>query len=83
LPSRFFEFVDSVAQGIGRAIVAGVQFIAPGARISAELVVAVGWLALLTVALGLTEAARKIVWVLVAIGWALVLVRLVMAVVRA
>ena len=47
-----------------------------------KLAAPVGWLVALTAVLALAEAARKLTWVIVGIGWLLLAVRVVMVVLQ-
>jgi hypothetical protein len=69
--------VNAVAQRIGSTLVSGIGFVLPVATIPLDLATPVGWLALVTAGLLIAEVARKVTWVVVGIGWLLVVVRIV------
>jgi hypothetical protein len=75
------ESVNSVAEGIGLLILNAVRFIMPAAKVSGDLAVPIGWLALVTAGLAVAEVVRKLTWVVVGLGWLLVTIRIVHAVV--
>ncbi|MBI3030244.1 MAG: hypothetical protein HYY64_12095 [Candidatus Rokubacteria bacterium] len=75
------EFVNSVARGIGLLILNAIQFVVPAATIAGDLAAPIGWLALVTAGLATAEVARKLAWLVVGVGWLLIVIRIVMGVV--
>ncbi len=79
---KALSFVQSLAELIGKGLVRLINFILPeGRQVSADLVMPLGYLGLLTLVLilfGLLEAARKVIWIGVIVGWALLVVRIIL-----
>lgn len=78
--TRVLGFVYTLAHVAGQVIVNVLQSIVGSARIPEELVDPIGFLAVLTVFLGVAEVARKLTWVVVLAGWVLIVVRVVLLV---
>jgi hypothetical protein len=76
------DALRSAAEATGGWLVRVIEAILP-AGVPRDLVLPMGWLALLTAGLLLAEAGRKLVWVVVAVGWLLVLARIALEVARA
>jgi len=79
---RFLSFIQSAAELLGQGLVNLVNLILPsGHEISAGLAIPLGYLGLLTVVLflfGVLEAARKVIWLVVGVGWVLMVVRIIL-----
>lgn len=73
--------LNAVAAMIGGWLLAAAGLVLPG-LLPSELAAPVGWLVALTVVLALTEAARKLTWVIIGVGWLLLAVRVVMEALR-
>ena len=77
-------YIDSTATYIGQGIVYILNLIT-GDRVSHELEKPVGYLGLITGILllfALLDAARKIIWIGIIVGWALLIVRIVLDALR-
>jgi len=74
-----FGVLQSAADATGGWIIRVVEALLP-AGVPRDMVAPVGWLALLTGGLLLAEAGRKLAWIVVAVGWVLVLARIGLAV---
>ena len=72
-----FAFIYTVGHWIGGKIVSLIQSIA-GITIPSSIVDAIGMLVILTIFLALAEVAKKAIWIIVAIGWILIIVRILM-----
>lgn len=79
---ELLQRLNAVAATIGGWLLAGAGFILPGV-LPAELAAPVGWLVALTAVLAVTEVARKLTWVVVGLGWLLLVVRVVMGALQA
>jgi hypothetical protein len=73
------QFVYTLAHAAGSGIVALVRQVVPQAKIPADLVDPVGFLAVLTVFVMLAGVARRIAWIIVIAGWVLIGVRVALA----
>ncbi|HAZ30588.1 TPA: hypothetical protein DCY65_03340 [Candidatus Acetothermia bacterium] len=86
LGDQLLSFIQSTAELIGEGLVRLVNLVLPEHReIGPDLVQPLGYLGLITVILllfGILEAARKVIWIVVAVGWVLLLVRIVLDVLR-
>jgi len=80
-------FIDSAATYLGQGVVYVINLVvgtdpATGqGRVSADLYKPIGYLALITLILllfGLLDMAKRIIWIGIIIGWALLIVRIVL-----
>ncbi len=78
LLTQIFAFLSTVARYVGAAIVQLVQYILPSVKDLAQLAEPIGFLALLTVFVILASAARKVALVILAVGWVLILIRILL-----
>ncbi len=86
LGDQLLTFIQSAAELLGEGIVRLLNLILPRDRaVGPDLVQPLGYLGLITVVLllfGILEAARKVIWIVVIVGWALLLVRIVLDALR-
>ena len=78
LLTQIFGFLSTIARYIGLGIVQLVQYILPSAKDLSTLAEPIGYLALLTIFIILTSVARKVALIIVLVGWALILVRILL-----
>jgi hypothetical protein len=76
---QILEFVYTIAHQLGAWILRGVGALVPQAPLPADLVDPVGVMAVLTLAVVLAQVARKLMWMVVAVGWALIVIRIGLA----
>ncbi|MDP2766132.1 MAG: hypothetical protein Q8O41_01580 [Candidatus Methanoperedens sp.] len=76
LLTTILAFIYTIGHWIGEKIVGLIQSVA-GIIIPPSIVDAIGMLVILTIFLGIAEVAKKAIWIVVAIGWALIIVRIV------
>lgn len=76
LLTQILGFLSTIARYIGLGIVQLVQRILPSATGLPDLAEPIGYLALLTIFVILTSAARKVALIILLVGWALILIRL-------
>jgi len=69
-------FIYTIGHWIGEKIVGLIQSVA-GIIIPPAIVDAIGMLVILTLFLAIAEVAKKAIWIVVAVGWALIIVRIV------
>lgn len=69
-------FIYTIGHWIGEKIVGLVQSVA-GIIIPQSIVDAIGMLVILTIFLAIAEVAKKAIWIIVAVGWVLIIVRIV------
>ena len=75
LLTTILAFIYTIGHWIGEKIVGLIQSVA-GIIIPQSIVDAIGMLVILTIFLGIAEVAKKAIWIVVAIGWVLILVRI-------
>jgi len=78
LLTQLLGFFYSIAHYIGLGIVKVVQYILPSMKELGVLVDPIGFLAVLSLFVVLVSAARKIGLIVLAAGWALILVRIIL-----
>lgn len=80
LGSQLLSFIDSAAYLIGSALAWLIGLVLPGS-VNPSLVKPLGYLGLITLLLllfNLLEAARKLIWLLVVVGWVLMVARILL-----
>ncbi|NOX44202.1 MAG: hypothetical protein GXO72_00470 [Caldiserica bacterium] len=78
LGTQLLAFIDSAAYLIGSALAWLIGLVLPG-TVDPSLVKPLGYLGLLTLLLllfSLLEAARKLIWLVVIVGWVLMVARI-------
>lgn len=83
---QLLTFIQSAAELLGEGIVRLLNLVLPRDRaVGPDLVQPLGYLGLITAVLllfGILEAARKVIWIVVIVGWVLLLVRIVLDALR-
>jgi hypothetical protein len=74
--SVVLTFLYSIAHYVGMLAVYLLGRVLPTARVPTDLIDPIGYLVLLTAFLILVQVARKLAWIIVLIGWILILVRI-------
>lgn len=74
--TNVLAFIYTIGHWIGEKIVGLIQSVA-GIIIPQAIVDAIGMLVILTIFLAIAEVAKKAIWIVVAVGWALIIVRIV------
>ena len=80
--SRALEFLHTASDVIGHLSASGIRAILPAVVVPDSLASTIGLLVVLSLLLGLAEVAKKAVWIIVIVGWVLVLVRIAIIVVQ-
>lgn len=75
--NEVLAFVYTIGHWLGEKIVIFIQSIS-GVTIPKSIVDAIGLLVILTIFLAIAEVAKKAIWIIVAVGWALVIIRIAM-----
>ncbi|MCX9011375.1 MAG: hypothetical protein OIN66_09665 [Candidatus Methanoperedens sp.] len=75
--NEVLTFIYTIGHWLGEKIVGLIQSIA-GVAIPQSIVDAIGLLVILTIFLAIAEVAKKAIWIIVAVGWVLVIVRIAM-----
>jgi hypothetical protein len=76
--TQIFGFLSTIARYIGLGIVQLVQRILPSVTSLSTLAEPIGYLALFTIFVVLTGVARKVALIIVLVGWALILIRVLL-----
>ena len=76
LPS-ILAFIYTIGHWIGEKLVGLIQSVS-GVIIPQNIVDAIGMLVILTIFLAIAEVAKKAIWIIVAVGWLLIVIRIVM-----
>ncbi len=79
---QILAFIYSLGHLIGQGMVKLVVAILPSMQFPTDLVDPIGLLAILTIFLAVAAVAKKLVWIVVIAGWALILVRLILVIVQ-
>lgn len=74
---NLLTFIYTLGHWLGEKIVELIQYIS-GIQLGQEIVDAIGMLVILTIFLAIAEVAKKAIWIIVAIGWVLIIVRILM-----
>ncbi len=75
LITNIMAFIYTIGHWIGEKIVGLIQSIS-GIIIPPTIVDAIGMLVILTIFLAIAEVAKKAIWIVVAVGWVLIIVRI-------
>lgn len=75
---QVLEFLYTAAHWIGKAIADVLQSLLPSLTVPPTLVDSIGFLALITVLLLIMKVAERVAWIVISIGWLLIVVRLVL-----
>jgi hypothetical protein len=76
--SAILTFLYSLAHYVGLLVVYLLAQVLPAAKVPTDLVDPIGYLALLTAFLVIVQVAKKLAWIIVFVGWALILVRILL-----
>jgi hypothetical protein len=74
---KLLTFIYTLGHWLGEKIVELIQYIS-GIKLGQEIVDAIGMLVILTIFLAIAEVAKKAIWVVVVIGWVLIIIRILM-----
>ncbi len=77
LLTTILTFIYTIGHWIGEKIVWLIRSVSGITNIEPAITEAIGMLVILTIFLGIAEVAKKAIWIVVAVGWALIIVRIV------
>jgi len=80
--TQILGFLSTIARFIGMGIVQLVQYVLPSVKDLGQLAEPIGYLALLTLFVILTSAAQKVALIILAVGWALIVIRILLMALR-
>jgi hypothetical protein len=76
--TKILQFIHTIANWIGELIATVIHSILPSVTIPDDLVQAIGLMAILTIFLLIMQIAKKLTWIVVVVGWMLIVARIVM-----
>lgn len=74
--TMLLQFLHTASDWVGSLVTAGIHAILPSLAIPASLASSIGLLAIVSLLLGIAEVAKKTAWIIVLVGWVLVIVRI-------
>lgn len=80
--AKILQFLHTIASWIGGLIATVIHSILPSVTIPDDLVQAIGLMAILTIFLLIMQIAKKLTWIVVVVGWVLIIARIVMIVIK-
>ena len=80
--TKILQFLHTIAAWIGELIAAVIHSILPSVAIPDDLVQAIGLMAMLTIFLVVVQIAKKLTWIVVVVGWVLILARIVLIMIK-
>lgn len=80
--TKILQFLHTIAAWIGGLIAAVIHSILPSVTIPDDLVEAIGLMAMLTIFLVVVQIAKKLTWIVVVVGWVLILARIVLIMIK-
>ena len=75
--TKILQFIHTIASWIGGLIATVIHSILPSVTIPDDLVQAIGLMAILTIFLLIMQIAKKLTWIVVVVGWMLIMARIV------
>jgi len=73
---KILTFIYFIAHQAGLGIIKLIQYIVPSAKFPESVIDALGYLAILTLFMFLVSVAKKVAWVIVAVAWVFLLIRI-------
>ncbi len=73
---NILTFIYFIAHQVGLGIIKLIQYIVPSAKFPESVIDTLGLLIILTVFMFLVSVAKKIAWIVVCVGWILLLIRI-------
>ena len=77
---KVLTFIYFIAHQVGLWIIKLIQYLVPDAQFAENVIDALGFLVILTLFMFLVGVAKKIAWVIVCVGWVLLLIRILIIV---
>jgi len=78
--SQVLTFLYSLAHYVGLLIVYLLGIILPTVKVPGDLADPIGFLVLLTAFVILAQVAKKVAWIVVIVGWALIVIRIILVI---
>ena len=76
--TKILQFLHTIVSWIGGLIATIIHSILPSVTVPNDLVEAIGLMAILTIFLLIMQIAKKLTWIVVVVGWVLIVARIVM-----
>ena len=80
--AKILQFIHTISSWIGGLIAAVIHSILPSVTIPDDLIQAIGLMAILTIFLLIMQIAKKLTWIVVVVGWLLIVARIVMILIK-
>jgi hypothetical protein len=80
--AKILQFLHTIASWIGGLIATVIHSVLPSVTIPDDLVQAIGLMAILTIFLLIMQIAKKLTWIVVVVGWVLIIARITMIVIK-
>ena len=80
--AKILQFIHTIADWIGGLIATVIHSILPSVTIPDDLIQSIGLMAILTIFLLIMQIAKKLTWIVVVVGWVLIMARIVMIVIK-
>ena len=80
--AKILQFIHTIANWIGGLIATVIHSILPSVTIPDDLVQSIGLMAILTIFLLIMQIAKKLTWIVVVVGWVLIMARIAMIVIK-
>jgi hypothetical protein len=80
--TKILQFLHTIASWIGGLIATVIHSILPSVTVPNDLVEAIGLMAILTIFLLIMQIAKKLTWIVVVVGWVLIVARIVMIMIK-
>jgi len=77
---KVLTFIYFLGHQAGLGIIKLIQYIAPDAKFPENVIDALGLLVIVTVFMFLVSVAKKVAWVIVGVGWILLLIRILIVI---
>ena len=80
--AKILQFIHTIADWIGGLIATIIHSILPSVTIPDDLIQSIGLMAILTIFLLIMQIAKKLTWIVVVVGWVLIMARIAMIVIK-
>jgi hypothetical protein len=80
--TKILQFLHTIASWIGGLIATIIHSILPSVTVPNDLAEAIGLMAILTIFLLIMQIAKKLTWIVVVVGWVLIVARIVIIMIR-
>jgi hypothetical protein len=78
LLTQLLAFLSSIAHYVGLGVVKAIEYVLPSVKDLSAMADPIGYLAILTGFVILTSVARKVALIVLIVGWALIVIRILL-----